>query len=311
MNWLREGRHYGFPWRMGGNTTPQQFAPYDPHHDPLLSPFAWGGGNLYVTFSDDPAYPSPPSGVTFTEPIPSSGPDADRLRDTVSGSVEDASTLGATISTFTPHRSPDGLVFDRDSVLGGDLKGGGFVVCLAPGALLTALHDTSQDLLHVALTKSGDQYAARVTKLVSGFNQPLGIELVGNKLFVLETALYGTNPSPKLWEITLPKGSATSVTGQPDLRGSLTLLQNYPNPFNPATTIRFSVPGEGRVQLAIYDLLGRRVRTLLDGNLSGGVHAIRWDGRDERGIAVGSGTYFYRLSAGSGLVQTRRLTLLK
>ena len=52
LNWLREGHHYGFPWRIGGDNTPQQYYPYDPHSDPLLSPYAWGGGNgmLYVTY---------------------------------------------------------------------------------------------------------------------------------------------------------------------------------------------------------------------------------------------------------------------
>jgi hypothetical protein len=125
LNWLREGRHYGFPWTIGGDNTPQQYSPYNPHTDPLLSPNAWGGGSLYTTYSNDPTYPPPPIGVTFTEPVSSSGPDADKFRDTVSGSVKDASQLGAMVTTFTPHRSVDGIVFDKDSVLAGDLKGRG------------------------------------------------------------------------------------------------------------------------------------------------------------------------------------------
>ena len=69
MNWIQEGHHYGFPWIIGGDVTPQQFTPYEPRNDSLLSRNAWGGGNLYATFSNDPSYPPPPEGVTFTNPI--------------------------------------------------------------------------------------------------------------------------------------------------------------------------------------------------------------------------------------------------
>ena len=217
MNWIREGHHYGFPWRVGGNTTPQQYSPYDPTSDPLLSPNAWGGGNLYATFYDDPDYPARPEGVTFTEPIMNAGPDADKFRDTVSGDPKDASDLGVTISTLTAHRSPDGIVFDKDSLLSGDFCGGGFVVSIQSSNLAVPIGDTGEDLIHVALTKDGDNYLAHVTKLVTGFNAPLGIELVGNTLYVLETGVWSGNFNHSLWEITLPTKvvpvELTSFTG--------------------------------------------------------------------------------------------------
>lgn len=179
LNWLREGHHYGFPWNIGGDNTPQQFTPYDPHTDPLLSPSAWGGGQLYVTYSNDPAYPPKPDSIVYTGPIASFGPDADKFRDTVTGNVQDASQLGITIPTFTPHRSVDGIVIDKDSILAGDLKGGAFVISFSNSGLITALGDTSQVLLHIALTKSGDAYTARVMRLVSGFNSPIGLDMGG------------------------------------------------------------------------------------------------------------------------------------
>ena len=88
LNWLQEGHHYGFPWRIGGDNTPQQYTPYNPHTDPLLSPYAWGGGDLYVTYSEDSTYPARPDSIIFTEPIPSIGPDADKFRDTTTGTPE-------------------------------------------------------------------------------------------------------------------------------------------------------------------------------------------------------------------------------
>ena len=61
------------------------------------------------------------------------GPDADKFRDTVSGDPKDASDLGVTIATLTAHRSPDGIVFDKDSTLAGDFCGGGFVISIQSG----------------------------------------------------------------------------------------------------------------------------------------------------------------------------------
>ena len=311
LNWIREGHHYGFPWRMGGNNTPQQFTPYDPRHDLLLNPAAWGGGSLYTTFSNDPTYPPPPDSVTFTEPIASSGPDADRYRDTTTGTVKDASTLGQEISTFTPHRSPDGIVFDRDSLLAGDLKGGGFVTSLATSVMLQALGDTSQDLVHLDLSKSGEGYTAHITRIVSGFNAPLGIELDGSTLYVLETGLEMTNSSPKLWKVSLPADVRTGVAGRNTLPNSFELLQNYPNPFNPSTNIEFATPDAGMVTLAVYDVLGQQVQILVNGIVPAGTHHVQWNGRDSRGVSVGSGVYFYRLAAGLNHSSTKKMIVIR
>jgi hypothetical protein len=319
LNWLRSGLHYGFPWRIGADITPQQITPYNPHTDPLLSPLAWGGGNLYVTFSNDPAYPAPPVGVTFTDPIPSDGPDADRYRDTVTGTVKDASTLGTQITTFTPHRSPDGIVFDRDSVLGSDLKGGAFVISLANSNLVTALGDTGGDLVHISLMKNAGAYSAHVTRIVARFNSPLGIELVDSALYVVETGIWNPpNPSPALWRIALPKNFVTSVSPNSQVPGRFALRQNWPNPFNPSTNIGYTVAsskeqaagstkqvGLERVRLVVYDLLGREMVVLVDGTMTPGEHTVRFDGKN-----LASGVYMYRLEAG-GNIATRRMVLLK
>jgi hypothetical protein len=306
LNWIREGHHYGFPWRIGGNNTPQQYAPYDPHTDPLLSSSAWGGGSLYTTFSNDPTYPPPPVGVVFTEPILSTGPDADKYRDTTNGNVIDASSTGKTIGTFSTHRSPDGIVFDRDSVLSPDLAGGGFVISLNNGALLNALGDTGEDLLHVALTKHGDTtYTAVVTRLVSGIKSPLGIELVGNILYVAETGLWGGNNSPKLWEITLPSGT-TSVQGE-NINSPIQFIlqQNYPNPFNPSTKISYSIPQSGNVTLKIFDVLGKEIASLVNGFVTSGYHEIQFDAKN-----LSAGIYFYTVTLAGNSI-TKKMILLK
>jgi hypothetical protein len=95
-----------------------------------------------------------------------------------------------------------------------------------------------------------------------------------------------------------------------ELPSRFALHPNRPNPFNPTTTIAYDLPRASRVRLAIYDVRGREVRTLLDANQPAGSHQVRWDGRDARGVPAASGVYFYRLSA-TGFVQTKKMVLLK
>jgi hypothetical protein len=83
------------------------------------------------------------------------------------------------------------------------------------------------------------------------------------------------------------------------------LGQNYPNPFNPATTITFVLPSRAAVSLAVYDILGRRIETLVDGTLAAGSHAAVWDGHE-----CASGVYFYRLLT-PGFTQTKRMLMLR
>ena len=88
------------------------------------------------------------------------------------------------------------------------------------------------------------------------------------------------------------------------------LGEAYPNPFNPATTIRFSIPGEMPVRLEIYGMDGRRVAVLVDETLDVGLHEAVWLGRDDTGRQVASGVYFSKLLAGSQS-QVRKMTLMK
>jgi len=88
------------------------------------------------------------------------------------------------------------------------------------------------------------------------------------------------------------------------------LEQNFPNPFNPLTTIRFGLPTAQTVDLAVFAIDGSGVTTLVQEFLAAGPHEVTWDGRDEHGRQVPSGTYFYRL-LGDDFSQTKRMVLLK
>ncbi len=88
------------------------------------------------------------------------------------------------------------------------------------------------------------------------------------------------------------------------------LIGNYPNPFNAETTIQYSLDRRSQVNLSIYDLLGRKINTLVDASESGGIHSAQWNGTDFRGRVVGSGIYFCRMKA-DNLIDSRKLLLLK
>jgi len=102
----------------------------------------------------------------------------------------------------------------------------------------------------------------------------------------------GTAPDLGLFEtatlvaVSGPRGSRVPGFG---------LLQNYPNPFNMATTIAYTVPSPGDVELAVYDVYGRAVRTLLRQRLGAGYHTTVWDGTDANSLPVASGVYFVRM----------------
>lgn len=88
------------------------------------------------------------------------------------------------------------------------------------------------------------------------------------------------------------------------------LYQNAPNPFNPSTTIRFYLPERRPVALDVYDVSGRLVKRLTEGNREKGMHSLSWDGRDAAGRDVGPGMYFARLKAGKD-IQSRKMILAR
>ena len=200
LNWLRQGHHYGFPWRMGLDDTPQQFPDYDPAADFLLSPRSTAVREGY--YHNDPTYPPPPR--DFTDPVINLGPDADAYRDPADGRIKDASEEDVRFGTFTAHRSPLGLVFDVDHALAEPFRGDGFTLSWTRGdpdgdSVNGPFNDPSQDLLHLDLAQVGDNYEARVTRIVGGFSNPIDAEIIGNRLYVIEWS-----GKRGLWEIVLP-----------------------------------------------------------------------------------------------------------
>ena len=89
-----------------------------------------------------------------------------------------------------------------------------------------------------------------------------------------------------------------------------TLHQNYPNPFNPVTTLRYDLPEDGLVNIAIYDMMGRVVKTLINDQQTANYRAIQWNATNDLGQAVSAGIYLYTIQAGD-FRQTKKMVLLK
>ena len=88
------------------------------------------------------------------------------------------------------------------------------------------------------------------------------------------------------------------------------LAQNYPNPFNPVTTIEYNLPKRTQVTIEIFNVLGQKVRTLVNETRSAGSYRIEWNGNDDSGDPVSTGVYLYRFRAGD-FVETKKMVLLK
>ncbi len=88
------------------------------------------------------------------------------------------------------------------------------------------------------------------------------------------------------------------------------ISQNYPNPFNPTTEINFQLASSANVHIAVYDMMGRQIDTLVDQNMAAGSYTATWNGRDAGGNQVASGVYLYKIVAGN-FVASKVMTLLK
>ena len=299
LNWLRPGVHYGFPWLAGGNQNPTRIPGYDPTMDPLLNP---GFPSAATDFYYDPLFPQTPN-QPFGDPIVNHGPAADKIR-TATGSIIDASDSGLPISTFTCHRSPLGLIFDKQNELGGDYTGDAFVASFTPGGDTTGFSpfapwgipvvpvDESGDLLHLELFYDmvEQEYSVSAQRIVKGFYLPVDAEHVGNEIFVIE---YWINTPRALWVITLPGAVSVPENGRMDLSISL-----FPNPANDVLQWNLDHGSVSRVET--LSLQGQVLKSYRASGRTGSLDTS-W---------LNDGAYFVRFTV-DGVPVTRAFTVVR
>jgi hypothetical protein len=168
------------------------------------------------------------------------------------------------------------------------------------------LFEVATEPFSLAALSDGGTYIGSVFAGASGL---ASIPYDGADLFGLTEVtltVTGFNRIPNIG--TVPVGS--DATSASILARGAHLQQNRPNPFERSTSISFTLGREEAVVLEIFDVAGRRVRTLAGGTLPAGGHAVTWDGVDDQGRALPAGSYFYRLTAGE-IVETRRMVSLR
>jgi glucose/arabinose dehydrogenase len=195
LNWIREGHHYGFPWKFGDLDNQTRLESYDSEEDKLQQPDFTAVREGY--YQNDSDFPEPP--MEFTQPVVNLGPDAAYYR-ALDGSERNAAELGEKLYTFTPHISPLGLTFVNNTAIPEDLQStentfSAFLVSW--GAAGGTLSDKGQSLLHLSLTKTEDNYEMVTTEIATGFINPIDTVLIENKLYVLEWGSEGA-----IWELT-------------------------------------------------------------------------------------------------------------
>lgn len=150
---------------------------------------------------------------------------------------------------------------------------------------------------------------------ISGVNEPVAkIDgLDKNSKYYWRVSSKNSNGSQSLYSSvgSFSTGNVTSVEPEHQvIPANFELAQNYPNPFNPTTSITYSIPKDNFVTIKVYDMLGREVSTLVNDYKNAGNHIVNWNGEDNSGQKVASGTYIYRITAGN-FVATKKMVLLK
>lgn len=148
-----------------------------------------------------------------------------------------------------------------------------------------------------------------VTQPCTPFSNPSGTKTLALRLNFTEAS--GVIQIGSIGVHTRPVVVSAVDDNQPPSRLPTSILaQNHPNPFNPSTLISFDLARTQRVQLDIYSIDGRHLRSLVNGRLDSGRHEMTWNGRDDNGRTMSSGVYLYRLATEQG-EETRRMTLVR
>jgi len=128
------------------------------------------------------------------------------------------------------------------------------------------------------------------------------------------TSIIGIASDNVIW-LTSKKGvwqlipTSTLVETDDNIPSEFAITGNYPNPFNPKTTIEFSIPETGFINLSIYNITGQKIRELAADTMTAGTHSVVWDGKDENGMIVSSGIYLSRLRSGEHIAAGRMLLM--
>jgi DNA-binding beta-propeller fold protein YncE len=151
----------------------------------------------------------------------------------------------------------------------------------------------------------------------STFNSGVSEANFENGVFSTPRGIAFSNDGTKAYIVCFNTGlleyklkGTTNVNEPKAIPETFTLSQNYPNPFNPSTNFSYSVPSNSDVKIAVYDLFGREIKTLVNEAKAAGEYSVTWNGRDNNNKQVATGVYFYNMKAGN-FTKTMKMMLMK
>ena len=206
---------------------------------------------------------------------------------------------------------------------------GGLISVKAPGASFTAftvrVKDVDEDEISYGFVLYAGPYTAVTPTFVDTLvtNNELSIpyaavlavmtaaeqSYISCDWTVYSTDGLDTTSADTVWTVTLDARGILDID-EDLIPETFALHQNYPNPFNPETTIRYDLPESENVQIMIYDLMGRQIRTLVSEHQEAGYRLIRWDAANDHGQGVSAGMYIYTIQAGE-FREVKKMVLLK
>jgi hypothetical protein len=235
------------------------------------------------------------------------------------GGVADMLLVGMSVEVTLTGKVSDGSVFTAtDEIRVIDPKNASHArtaASIAPGSVISvewrAMYGDLNTTYDGYISNDGGATWSRVFRNVTGTNTyswTLDTSLVGDARVIVE----GRTPLGGVHHAMTSAFTIESATGESNHTepASEYSVSASPNPFNPNTTVYFSMSVAGHAELVVYDLAGRKVKTLASGFMQAGDYQSPWNGRDDSGRQVASGTYIYMLRAGTH-VETNRMVLLK
>jgi glucose/arabinose dehydrogenase len=339
LNWIRKGKHYGFPWIAGGDYNPQQFPGYDPLTDPLLMPERNPAKMIY--FYNDPGFPPMPPNLQLQQGVQNLGPDANYFRDSLTSLMMQADETGRVLRSFSPHRSPLGLIFDLNHALGLPYCGDAFMTSYqsqgdslgitpnhAPGCPL----DPSEDLVHLELSKNADgsNYTTFATRIVTGFKHPVDAVIDSNIIYIIEISSAGNG---HLWKITMPARPPKSIQNGPgcvdlitdpvggfddmiamlphnaDKQGNNPIsdvtLELYPSPFISSLEVTLTLREDAMAELTLCDVTGKVLKQIIpQQKVEAGLTTLHVNTTD-----LATGLYILRGFAGGEIINEKLMKL--
>lgn len=253
---LDAGGHYGYPWWIGGSMNPLQFASYDPNTDLLLP----SGANNQGYYDTDLNFPPMPMGINYLQPYHNIGPDADKFRDPLTGTIRDASDEDTVITSFSGHRSPVGLIFDQEERLPYHFKGAGFMLSYTNSSKL--LEGDGHDLIQIDILADD---TISVHKLITGFRKPIDVLIKDSLLYVLDMG-NSNGTLRKIYQINILDSTQINTTDIKDGFEDFTKLSFIPNPSRDRVKVVLEESAAKIEQIKIYNLGGKSYAVNLNQN---------------------------------------------